>query len=61
MNTRTRWSRILKIVGRIAMLLGTLDPLEGSLLLLPGSGRVALDLFVGKAEQSLLRCWLTEP
>lgn len=58
MKTRTLWSRILIIAGGIAMLLGTLDPLEGSLLLLPGSGLVALGLFVGKAERRLLRYWL---
>jgi hypothetical protein len=58
MNTRTLWSRILIIVGGIAMMLGTLDPLEGSLLILPGSGVVALGLFVGKAEPRLLRYWV---
>ena len=34
MNARTLWSRILKVGGGIAMVLGTLDPLEGSLLIL---------------------------
>ena len=38
MNARKLWSRILIIVGGIAMLLGAIDPLEGSLLILPGSG-----------------------
>jgi len=58
MNTRTLWSRILKIVGGIAMMLGTLDPLEGSLLILPGSALVALGLFVGNAEHRLLCYWV---
>ena len=58
MKTRTLWSRILIVIGGIAMLLGTLDPLEGSLLILPGSGLVTLGLFVGKAERRLLRYWL---
>jgi len=44
MNTRTFWSRILGIVGGIAMLVGSLDPLEGSLLILPGSGLVSVAL-----------------
>ena len=30
MNARTLWSRILKIVGGFAMLVGTLDLLEGN-------------------------------
>ena len=58
MNTRKRWSRILMIVGGIAMLLGTLDPMEGSLLILPGSGLVALGQFVGQAGRSILRYWV---
>ena len=44
MNSRTLWPRILKALGSIAMMLGTLDPLEGSLLILPGSGLVALGM-----------------
>ena len=39
------------------MLLGAVDPLEGSLLILPGSGMIALGLCVGKAERRLLRYW----
>ena len=58
MNTRKLWRRILLIAGGIAMLLGTLDPLEGSLLLLPGSGLIVLGLFVGKSEHRLLRYWV---
>ena len=30
------WSRILFTVGGIAMLVGAIDPVEGSLLILPG-------------------------
>jgi len=57
MTTRKLWSRILILVGGIAMLLGAIDPLEGSLLILPGSGMIALGLCVGKAERRLLRYW----
>jgi purine-cytosine permease-like protein len=58
MNGRMLWSRILKVVGGIAMLLGTLDPLEGSLLILPGSGLITLGTFVGKGQRSALRYWV---
>jgi hypothetical protein len=51
MNTRTLWSRIFKVVGGIAMLLGTLDPMEGLLLILSGSGMVALGMFLGGKER----------
>jgi purine-cytosine permease-like protein len=58
MNPRTLWARILATLGGIAMLLGTVDPLEGSLLILPGSGLIALGTFIGKSQRSVIRYWL---
>jgi hypothetical protein len=60
MNTTTRmsargvWSRILIIVGSVAMLVGAIDPMEGSLLILPGSGLVALGTFLGQCDRRLI-------
>jgi len=54
MNQRERWSKVLLTVGYIAMLLGAIDPMEGSLLILPGSGLVALGTFLAKSERRLL-------
>ena len=51
------WSRILAVVGGIAMLVGTLDPLEGSLLILPGSGMVALGVFLGRKARPTVLYW----
>jgi purine-cytosine permease-like protein len=51
------WSRILKVVGGIAMLLGTADPLEGSVLILPGSGLVALGVFLGSKDRRTVLYW----
>jgi hypothetical protein len=45
------WSRILIIVGSIAMLGGALDPMEGSLVILSGSGLVALGTFFNQGER----------
>jgi hypothetical protein len=36
MDKRSRWSRILVVVGLVAMLIGVIDPLEGSLVILAG-------------------------
>jgi purine-cytosine permease-like protein len=58
MNARMLWARILIAVGGIAMLLGTVDPLEGSLLILPGSGLVALSMWLGKRERRTLVYWV---
>jgi hypothetical protein len=54
MNARSIWSRILIVVGSIAMLVGALDPMEGSLVILPGSGLVALGAFLGHSERRLI-------
>jgi purine-cytosine permease-like protein len=56
-NSRMLWSRILKAVGGIAMLLGTLDPMEGSLLILPGSGLVALGMYHGGKDRKTVLYW----
>ena len=60
MNARALWSRILTIAGGIAMLAGAIDPMEGSLLILPGSGLVALGTFLGESERRLVafRVWV---
>jgi hypothetical protein len=60
MNARKLWSRILITVGSIAMLVGALDPMEGSLVILAGSGLVALGTFLGRCERRLIayRVWV---
>ena len=60
MNTRNPWSRILTVVGGGAMLVGGLDPMEGSLLILPGSGLMALGAWIGQAERQVIayRVWV---
>jgi hypothetical protein len=60
MNTRSLWSRILVIAGSIAMVVGAIDPMEGSLIILPGSGLVALGTFLGQSERRLIayRVWV---
>jgi hypothetical protein len=54
MNAHSIWSRILIIVGSVAMLVGALDPMEGSLVILPGSGLVALGTFLGQNGRRLI-------
>jgi len=54
MNARTNWFHILIPVGGLAMLVGAIDPMEGSLVILPGSGLVALGTFLGHGQRRLL-------
>jgi hypothetical protein len=58
-NARSLWSRVLIMAGSIAMLVGALDPMEGSLVILPGSGLVAFGSFLGQHERRLIayRVW----
>jgi len=59
MNAVSPWPRVLITAGYIAMLVGAIDPMEGSLLILPGGGLVALGAFVGQVEKQLrlYRLW----
>jgi uncharacterized membrane protein len=45
---------ILIFAGLIAMLVGAIDPLHGVIIILPGSGLVALGAFVGKSQHRKL-------
>jgi hypothetical protein len=56
MNFRKQLARVLIWVGLAAMVLGAVDPLEGSyLLILPGSVLAALAAFLAQAEH---RHWI---
>jgi hypothetical protein len=57
MKSRTRWSYVLTLLGGVGMILGTVDPLEGSLLILPGSGLVALAMFLAKKDRRTVLYW----
>ncbi len=54
MDRRTRWARILVIVGLALMAIGLIDPLEGSMIILPGTAVVAAGAFLGKARRRRL-------
>jgi hypothetical protein len=49
-----RWSKVLLNVGYSAMLLGALDLMEGSLLILPGSAFVAAGTYLDPASRRFL-------
>jgi hypothetical protein len=53
-NHPSLWSRILIILGSIAMLVGALDPMEGSVVILIGSGLFALGTCLGHGERRLI-------
>jgi len=60
MNTTNSWSRYLLIAGYLAMLIGAIDPMEGSLLILPGSGLVVLGTCLSGQPRRIIiyRMWI---
>jgi hypothetical protein len=52
-----RWPRVLGVIGLAGMLFGALDPLEGSLVILPGVGVAAGGALLGKGRWRVLLCW----
>ena len=42
MKIKSNWKRIIYIIGIIALLIGAIDPLEGSVVLAGGSALIAL-------------------
>ena len=57
MNRVTWWSRVLIVVGVAGMLIGAIDPLEGSMIILPGSALVALGAFLGRSPYRIVLYW----
>jgi hypothetical protein len=48
------WHRALLVVGAVLMLVGAIDPLEGSLVILPGIALAALEAFLGRSRYARL-------
>ncbi|MFN1836057.1 hypothetical protein AB2B38_012400 [Balneola sp. MJW-20] len=55
MATKRSWSEIMIVGGFIAILVGAIDPMEGSLLILPGSAMIALGSYLQKPESGYKR------
>lgn len=54
-----RWSTLLSISGGIALFVGSFDPLEGSVLILLGTGLLALGVYLGHRDRRAVvyRTW----
>jgi len=57
MRGRTLWSLVFVVGGLLAMLVGAIDPLEGSFVILSGSGVVAVGAFLGKSRYRIFLSW----
>ena len=52
--SRLQAARWMVLAGGILIIIGAVDPLEGSLLILPGAGMTASGLWLGAAERSVI-------
>jgi len=57
MKESGRWPRTLVIVGFIALLLGIVDPMEGSIVILAGSALALAGALLGKSRHRKLIAW----
>jgi purine-cytosine permease-like protein len=57
MNTRSLWSRVLIIIGGIAMLAGVIDPFEGAVVIVVGGALVLAGMLLGHTQRALLFYW----
>ena len=57
MTKARAWSRVLEIVGLAGLLIGAIDPLEGSPIIVMGSGVAALAAILAKTRHRRLLVW----
>ena len=57
MPSRATYSRMFMILGLTAMILGAIDPLEGSMVILPGVAIGAVGALIGKSRFLPALCW----
>ncbi len=48
MTKKIKWIKVLFIIGIAAMIIGAVDPLEGSVVILAGSAFITLSTFLNK-------------
>ena len=59
MGDLQRWSRLVSLLGGVTLVVGSFDPMEGSVLILPGSGLLALGSYLGRRDRRIVayRTW----
>jgi hypothetical protein len=57
MYDRARWSRILAVAGLVLTILGAVDPLEGSVVIVAGTAMAATGAIIGGSRHRPLLLW----
>jgi hypothetical protein len=60
MKQKSFWTKIISNIGFAFLIIGALDPLEGSLLILPGSGFIVLGAYMKNQDHqsTRFRLWM---
>jgi len=53
------WSRLVSLLGGVSLVVGSFDPMEGSVLILSGSALLALGSYLGRRDRRIVayRMW----
>lgn len=54
----SRWPGVLFVIGSIAVFIGTLDPMEGSVLILAGAAVALVSVWLGGRPRHEMKYWL---
>jgi len=59
MRNLEHWSKLVSLFGGVGLVVGSIDPMEGSALILPGSALLALGGYLGREDRRLVayRTW----
>jgi hypothetical protein len=57
MKAGSSWFRRLVVLGGVVFALGTLDPMEGSIVILVGVGLILLGTYGGRQRKAMLVYW----
>lgn len=59
MRDLQRWSKLVSLLGGVSLVVGSLDPMEGFVLILPGSALLALGSYLGDRNRRIVayRTW----
>jgi hypothetical protein len=59
MRDLQRWSGLVSLLGGVTLVVGSFDPMEGSVLILPGSALLALGSYLGHRDRRIVayRTW----
>ena len=54
MRNLEHWSKLVSVFGGVGLVVGSIDPMEGSALILPGSALLALGGYLGREDRRLV-------